>query len=165
MRPRKRTRSPVNDPKKAELALARLARLLVYTDRRRPPRVKTTVGVSRAYRYASSERLPVFGLSDGTAIFAGVALILSGTLLAGLLFTQPPAGGCTEVGVEPSADTGFALRGFESGHVVYTPDGANECQLAAPLVGLPVLGFVGGVVLGFHSRSGYGRPVGGRGAD
>jgi len=108
---------------------------------------KTTVGVSRGYKYAASECQHMFGLSDGTATVAGVALLLSSVLLAGLFVTQPPAGGCTQVYVPPEADTGFALRGFDSGHVVYTPDGGNECQLAAPLAGLPVLGFLGGVGL------------------
>lgn len=87
---------------------------------------------------------------------AGIGLVLSSTLLAGLFFVQPPAGGCTQVGVEPGADTGFALRGFESGHVVYTPDGVNECQLAAPLAGLPVLGFVGGSALSISGQQARG---------
>jgi hypothetical protein len=99
-------------------------------------------------------------LGPSQATRAGAALlVLGGVLAAGLALTTP-FGGCTDVGVPPEADTGFAVRGVDGGDLVYSPDGANECRSPVAVAALPLAGVLGGSALLVYGRVGATRTGG-----
>jgi len=66
------------------------------------------------------------------AVGVGIVLVQLGT------FPEMLFGGCTDVGVPDGQGKGVSIIGVQDSHLLYTPDGVNECSIPIPAVLTPI---------------------------